>query len=565
MNVLRSLAAVATLAVSLPVLAAIAPASANPAAPTAVGDEVIAWVEVEDGVISGGAAGPPVFNSGDHSNFSGTGSYTFRETGMTSTMSVTAPAAGVYPIYVRYAAGPLSPAENVTRSMGLLTNGGDRQQMSLPMTSFDDWEAWAFVEYEVTLDEGANTVAIQCDRSTDFCRLNFDAIQVGGTAPDPCAATEPSPSYTSLFDGTFESFDGWRKAGLGGFGRQTDCTIRSFRGKGAEWFTEQQTAPYTLEVDWRRDASNDDSGVYLASSSRQGAEPVGGFKIPIGADTGAIVPTGGTLQPADPAALAGALRPVGEWNTFTIQLTGTQVAVSLNGTLINSYDSPVAVPASGFIGLENRSTTDQVDFRSIQVKPGVEPDHGSTTSLTVEPDAVPVMAGTASVSVAVAADEGTPAGDVELYAGDVNLATVTLVDGAATATVGPFDTVGTTPIEARYLGSGTTRPSTSPVVDLVVAKASPRMKVTVRPREIVARKTTPTLVVAVSARGFSPSGKVKVQIGKKSYVGRLRDGRAAIELPRFRKAGTVRAKVTYLGDARTERASTTARITVQRD
>ena len=80
------------------------------ASPAAVGDEVVAWVEVEDGEISGGAAGPPAFNSGDHSNFSGTGSYTFRETGMTSTMSVDVPAAGTYPVYVRYAAGPLGPA-----------------------------------------------------------------------------------------------------------------------------------------------------------------------------------------------------------------------------------------------------------------------------------------------------------------------------------------------------------------------------------------------------------------------------------------------------------------------
>lgn len=342
--------------------------AAVPAAPAAVGDEVVAWVEVEDGVISGG----PGLNSGDHGNFSGTGSYTFRETGMTSTMTVTAPAAGVYPVHVRYAAGPLGADENVTRSMGLLTNGGARQLMSLPMTSFENWEAWRFVTYDVTLNQGENTVAIQCDRSTDFCRLNFDAIQVGGSAPDPCAATPPAAGSTSLFDGTFASFDGWRKAGAGGFGRQTDCTIRTFRGRGATWLTQSQAAPYTLELDWRHAASNDDSSVYVASSSRAGADPVNGYQVRIGTDTGAIMPTGGTLQAADATAVAGAVSPIGEWNTYRIEVTTSRLRVFLNGTLINSTTRPAGASPNGFIGLENRSGADEVDFRSIELRPDVD-------------------------------------------------------------------------------------------------------------------------------------------------------------------------------------------------
>jgi hypothetical protein len=199
-------------------------------ASAAAGEDVIAWVEVEDGTITGGAAGPPAYNSGDHGNFSGRGSYTFRETGMTSTMTVVAPQAGTYPVWIRYAAGPLSAEENITRAMGLTTNG-ERQIVSYPLTG--SWEDWEFARADVTLDAGANTIAINCDRGQEMCRLNFDAIQVGGTAPDPCVATPVRPGATALFDGTFASFDGWRKAGGGGFGRQEDCTIRGFRGPGA--------------------------------------------------------------------------------------------------------------------------------------------------------------------------------------------------------------------------------------------------------------------------------------------------------------------------------------------
>ncbi|NYE36388.1 hypothetical protein F4692_001492 [Nocardioides cavernae] len=333
----------------------------------AVGDEQVAWLEVEDGAISGG----PALNSGDHGNFSGTGSYTFRETGMTSAMTFQAPAAGTYPVWIRYAAGPLSAEENVTRAMGLLTNGGSRQSVSYPLTG--SWESWAWAPATVTLQQGTNTLTVQCDRAVEMCRLNFDAIQVGGTAPDTCAPTPVAPGATRLFDGTFASFDQWRKAGAGGFGHQTDCTIRGFRGRGATWTTAEQTGPYTLGVDWRRADAKAASSVYVASSTNTSADPTGGYQVRIGAsDTGAIT-YGGTTQPADATAVAAAVDPVGSWNHFDVQLTPRRIRVLLNGVAVNVVDRTAAT--AGHIGLENRAVTadvtDQVSFRDIQVTPTV--------------------------------------------------------------------------------------------------------------------------------------------------------------------------------------------------
>lgn len=867
MNVLRRTAlTIASLAIALPALAATAPPAS-----AAVGDDVIAWVEVEDGVISGGAAGLPGFNSGDHGNFSGTGSYTFRETGMTSTMSVTAPAAGTYPIYVRYAAGPLGADENVTRSMGLLTNGGNRQQMSLPMTSYENWEAWRFVEYDVTLNQGANTVAIQCDRGIDFCRLNFDAIQVGGTAPDPCAAIEPAAGYTSLYDGTFATFDGWRKAGAGGFGRQTDCTITSVRGRGATWFTTQQTGPFTLELDWRRDQANDDSGIYLGSSSRGGADPVGGYKIPIGADAAAIIPTGGTTKTANATAVAAASHPLGAWNHYTIEATSSRIRVLLNGTLVNSLDRTGTTAPTGFIGLENRSLTDEVAFRDIQVRPDVDlgeiaaplgravlaggaanpggestlgnlvaesyrwatrtPSYGAAQIALVQPDALgadltgsaypatvtdqqvgaaqpaadtlvnlrltgaqlrtaleqqwqrtaggtvparafvrlgtsagftatydptraegsrvtgmwldgvaitpatsysvtapaalaaggdnfrvladgtsrtvtdrvgraaladylssasgPVAADTAQHQVGVAfpggqaasyapgedldvdltslafsaagdlrdetlelaldgeslgtvpvdntlgsaaADEygvaairtsvpvgtapgpatltavgtttgttvevpitvaagsttalavagpvragrtttatvtvtsrgGTPTGQVEILAGSTRLALANLSGGKATATIGPFTTVGRQVLTARYLGAGATRPSTSPATSLTIARTTATLTAKVTPGKVTTATRSAKVVVQVKAAGLTPTGKVRVKVGGTTVTGALKAGKVTLKLPRLAKPGTVTAVVTYLGDARIGATSKNLTIKVGR-
>lgn len=559
-----SLAAGAALALSASVLGAFsAPAQA------AVGDDVIAWVEVEDGQISGG----PALNSGDHGNFSGSGSYTFRETGMQSTMTVTAPVAGTYPVYIRYAAGPLGAGENVTRSMGLLTNNGARQSVSYPMTSMENWEAWDFATATVNLNQGTNTIAVQCDRGQDFCRLNFDAIQVGGKAPDPCVAVAPTPGYASLFDGTFETFDGWRKAAGGGFGRQTDCTMRTFRGRGATWLTTPQTGPYTLKLDWRRTDAADESRLYVGSATRGGADPDAGFAIPIGTRTAAIDPANGaTGKEATASAVAAALKPVGQWNTYSVQVTSSLVRVALNGTVVNTYVNPGNIPLTGHIGLENRGAGHDVSFRNVQIKQGTAPDTvDSTTTVTAAPTALTTGQGTSSVTVAVASS-GAPTGQVDLYVDGAKHSTVTLAAGSATATVGPFATAGAKTVEARYLGDTATNPSTGratltvtdPVVVLPPAKAPAKVMLKVAPSKVIAKKTAAKLTVRVTAPGVTPSGKVRVKVGAKTYTATLKAGKATIKLAKFAKPGTVRATATYAGDAATDAATGSTKISVKK-
>ncbi|WP_275693522.1 Ig-like domain-containing protein [Nocardioides sp. TF02-7] len=160
------------------------------------------------------------------------------------------------------------------------------------------------------------------------------------------------------------------------------------------------------------------------------------------------------------------------------------------------------------------------------MKSGIDPEVvPSTTTLSVDPAAVAVRRGTANVSVDVASEAGTPTGEVEIYVDNVLASTVELADdGTATASVGPFPTVGTRSVSARYLGDATTEPSASEAATVSVRKATAKVAAKAAPKKVKAGVTKARLVVAVRAPGFTPTGKVRVKInkliGKKNYVGK---------------------------------------------
>jgi hypothetical protein len=213
---------------------------------------------------------------------------------------------------------------------------------------------------------------------------------------------------------------------------------------------------------------------------------------------------------------------------------------------------------NGYVGLEN-SNTGAVRFKEIQVLPAAMAT--STTRVTAAPTAVAVKGDRTSVAVSVDAG-GTPAtGKVQISVGGAAVTTVSLVDGKARASIGPFTSTGTTSITARYLGSDIVEPSVGSTT-VAVRKATATLTTTVQPRRIVARKTRASVQVGVRARGVTPTGTVTVTFGKRSVSGTLVGGRVLVKLPRFAKAGTVRGTVTYRGDAHTTGVTRTLTLRV---
>ena len=97
----------------------------------------------------------------------------FGDFGAEVTFEVEVPAAGTYPLHLRYANGP-NPFDG-DKTVSMYVNGTELEQLVLPRTG--SWPTWSTVVREVTLAAGANTVSIRHDEGDDG-HVNLDALLV---------------------------------------------------------------------------------------------------------------------------------------------------------------------------------------------------------------------------------------------------------------------------------------------------------------------------------------------------------------------------------------------------
>ena len=172
---------------------------------------------------------------------------------------------------------------------------------------------------------------------------------------------------------------------------------------------------------------------------------------------------------------------------------------------------------------------------------------GSTVDATATPDTVKVKKGTTDIDVAVTSD-AVPTGEVVVLDGDTELGREPLVAGAATVTVGPFDSVGTKALTVRYLGDSATEASET-TVDVTVVKRTPAVKVDHSPNRVVRDQTRAVLTADVLAGELLGTGTVTFKIGQDVLATKnLRGGSASVTLPKFGKVGEKTIKVLYSGD-----------------
>jgi PKD repeat protein len=255
----------------------------------------------------------------------------------------------------------------------------------------------AFVRYVTTVADSLQSDGIINEREHGALVRAASGSDVG---------TPANSGYQSLFNGTNESLRAWEQAPSGSFSLQPDGSLRSAGGLGMLWYTQKQFGDFSLKLQFRDIAPEGfraNSGVFTrfpdprtpleqrpecgrtgsAASSQAWVAIYCGHEIQIyDGDTGEPQKTGSVYN-FDPVPLGSAgVTPKNQWNDYEIKVVGQHYTMIRNGVVINEFDntpgkqsSRAGDPptdlrqfASGFVGLQNHSDNDLIEFRNIRVR-----------------------------------------------------------------------------------------------------------------------------------------------------------------------------------------------------
>jgi hypothetical protein len=211
------------------------------------------------------------------------------------------------------------------------------------------------------------------------CRLLFVAVLAGVCCPPGGAAEE---TWTPLFNGKdlqgFAFHLGKEGAGNDGTFTVKDGMIICTGNPAGYMYTKKSYGRYTLEYDWaftRPEGLKDDKqfrgnsgclvhvgrenalGVWPRSVEVQGAHHQAGLILPIPRDLKCRVTD-------DRQARARALKPVGEWQTTTVDVDGGEMTVRLNGTVVSTVRDCELI--EGPIGFQSEGA--EVHLKNVRIR-----------------------------------------------------------------------------------------------------------------------------------------------------------------------------------------------------
>ncbi|MEM8487927.1 MAG: family 16 glycoside hydrolase [Bacteroidota bacterium] len=177
-------------------------------------------------------------------------------------------------------------------------------------------------------------------------------------------APEMSDAWMDLFDGT--STEGWEMTGPGSFTLNDDGTITSEGGMGLFYYKDQMFKDFELELEWMSTNEKANSGVFVRFPDAPDPWYAvnTGYEIQIDDSQNPINQTGSIYSFSAPFHLAS--KPLGEWNTYKIKVTGQRYQIYLNGEQVNDFYGDRSL--EGMIGLQNHDDESRVSFRNIRVK-----------------------------------------------------------------------------------------------------------------------------------------------------------------------------------------------------
>jgi choline dehydrogenase-like flavoprotein len=147
---------------------------------------------------------------------------------------------------------------------------------------------------------------------------------------------------------------------------------------GLYWYTKEQFSNFVLSLEWRISRREENSGIYIripapnVANPLQAADAQGheiqidqrGFDSVTGTEGHPLKVTGAIYDLQAPSASTQV--QIGDWNKYEIEATGSRIRVTLNGQLVNDYQSPRQ--QTGFIALQAHDFLSRTQFRGLTIK-----------------------------------------------------------------------------------------------------------------------------------------------------------------------------------------------------
>jgi PKD repeat protein len=214
------------------------------------------------------------------------------------------------------------------------------------------------------------------------------------------------PAEEVIFDGTQASLDNWAQAGAGSFNLLPNGAIQGQGGLGMLWYPVKQYGNFSLKFqfrDARTDADFANGGAFVRfpdprvplaertdNCSKTGSAQTDqawvaiycGHEIQAYDGPSGEVQKTGSIYNFQPLNLTQAKPvPKGDWSDYEIRVVGQQYTIIRNGEVINRFDNSIPKASSrggdpptqdrqfaqGYIGLQNHSNADLLQYRNIRV------------------------------------------------------------------------------------------------------------------------------------------------------------------------------------------------------
>ena len=147
---------------------------------------------------------------------------------------------------------------------------------------------------------------------------------------------------------------------------------------GLYWYVKEQFANFVLSLDWRISRREENSGVYIripaptVANALQQADSQGheiqidqrGYDSVTNTEGHPLKVTGAIYDLQSPSAST--VVQIGAWNNYTIEANGSRIRVTLNGQLVNDYQS--LRQQKGYIALQAHDFLSRTQFRNLQIK-----------------------------------------------------------------------------------------------------------------------------------------------------------------------------------------------------